>query len=265
MKKSTNRRILLVSLCLLSMACVLRGNAPQATPEQRFFDWTEFQFPTSEYRVRRDAMIQQLKDAGGGLFLAPAMDGFSQGETFRQRDDFLYFTGLELPNAMLLLDADSGTTTLFAPERDLRFESSTRVNDFPGRPLAADVTIARRAGLGAFSPIEKLEKALASRIADGRSVWIDVGRTMDLEGWSTGFLRELSAEQTLALRLSRAFPEVELKNAYPAIARLRMVKSPLEIEAIRRAVRITADGILAAPPDWSWPPPRWRGPSGVIW
>ena len=40
------------------------------------------------------------------MLLIPSSDGVTHGDTFRQLDDFLYFTGLELPGSMLALDAD---------------------------------------------------------------------------------------------------------------------------------------------------------------
>ena len=38
----------------------------------------------------------------------------------------------------LAIDADAKHTALFAPQRDARFESAARTNDFPERPLGAD-------------------------------------------------------------------------------------------------------------------------------
>ena len=41
------------------------------------------------------------------MLLVASSDGRTDGGTFRQHDDFMYFTGLEVPNSMLVLDADT--------------------------------------------------------------------------------------------------------------------------------------------------------------
>ena len=62
-----------------------------ATAEQHFFDWTSLQFAKEVLAERRVALASTMGEKGS-IFLAPSRDGFSGGETFRQLDDFLYFT-----------------------------------------------------------------------------------------------------------------------------------------------------------------------------
>ena len=97
--------------------------------------------------MRRERLADELTRAGGGVFLAPSRPGRSGGGTFRQLDDFLYLTGLELPDSVLAIDAEARTAVVFAPERDARFESPSRRNDFPGRKLADDPELSRVAGI----------------------------------------------------------------------------------------------------------------------
>jgi hypothetical protein len=58
--------------------------------------------------------VAELRRSGGGVFLVPSAQGLSDGFTFRELDDFLYFTGLELWDSILSLDADEGRACLFA-------------------------------------------------------------------------------------------------------------------------------------------------------
>ncbi|MEQ8425437.1 MAG: hypothetical protein RIA63_12055, partial [Cyclobacteriaceae bacterium] len=67
----------------------------QQTGEQRYFEWTQLPFPKEEYQERRNKMIEALKSSATDIFLCPSRDGLSDGSTFRQLDDFNYFTGLE--------------------------------------------------------------------------------------------------------------------------------------------------------------------------
>ncbi len=118
------------------------------TPQQSYFEWTELPFTKAELQQRRTNLVLELKtQSKEGLVLIPAKDGFSYGETFRQLDDFYYFTGLELPNAILVIDVTSGNTVVFTPEMDKRFHSASRPNDFPGRPLLNDSKIVKRSGI----------------------------------------------------------------------------------------------------------------------
>lgn len=249
---------------VLLAACVASPGAPQpagapasAGPEtahqdslearpERFFDWTDLDFSPQVYAERRAGLVRLLLESGGGVFLAPASDGFSSGETFRQRDDFLYFTGLELPNSVLAIDADRREATVFAPPTDARFENASRTNDFPGRPLAEDPEIARRSGIERVRPLEELHGTVDAWVAEGQTVWLNLGRRGTVEPRESAFVQSWSPEQALALHLRRVFPGLALGQAFGSVARLRMVKGPEEVEKIRRACAITCEGIRDA-------------------
>lgn len=123
-----------------------REAAAHPPPVEHFFDSTCLLFAPAEYARRRAALAGALA-AGSGIFVAPSRAGLSDGTTFRQLHDFLYFTGLEPPDSVLAIEAPAGRTALFVPRRDPRFESPTRPNDFPGRPLADDAALARTSGV----------------------------------------------------------------------------------------------------------------------
>jgi len=121
---------------LFLMSLLFSFGIQAQTPEQAYFDWAEMPFSKKELAERRQNLVDTLKEDGKtGLVVIPAMDGFSYGETFRQSDDFYYFTGLELPNSLLVIDLNDFNTVVYVPERDKRFESASRPNDFPGMPL----------------------------------------------------------------------------------------------------------------------------------
>ncbi len=233
---------------LATLATVIVG-APleaQRTPEQRYFEWTTLAFPAEEYAARRAALGAALTASGGGVFLAPAASGVSQGFTFRQLDTFWYLTGLEVPDAVLAIDVDRGTTTMFAPARDARFENPARTNDFPGRPLQADAALAERTGIADLQPLDRLDAAVAA--------WAGAGRRLRIEGSRNGVRAApvLSpAQQWTPLEHFHAWlggrvPAARVENAYADVARARMVKSPREIALMRRAARLGVEGIAHA-------------------
>ncbi len=178
--------------------------------------------------------------------LVPSGDGVTHGTTYRQEDGFNYFVGLELPNSMLFLDADAGTSTLFLPDRDYRFDNPDRRNDFPGRPLGTDPSVVERAGTTDARSIDQLAEALTALEAEGRTVWVDLGRVGDVVPRAPGLAGGVEPPDALVLALNAAHPGLTLANAFPEVARLRMVKSPLEIAAMRAAADATAGAIAHA-------------------
>ena len=231
----------LVGLVVLTAVALAR---PQ-TAEESFFDWTALQFPKEVHAVRRAALATALADSEA-IFLAPSRDGFSSGETFRQLDDFLYFTGLELPNSLLAIDTANGSTTLFVPPEDARFSNPSRRNDFPGRKLGLDQELSRISGIADIRAVDQLHAALAAWVSERRVLRVNAGRAFDFEAWTGDPLRELTPTQSFLVRLRAGFPDARVESALPQVAALRMVKGPEEVEILRDAAAITAAGIRAA-------------------
>jgi Xaa-Pro aminopeptidase len=223
----------------LALFLVILGT--QARAEERFLDWTSLQFPREEYQARRAKLAQQLRLSGGGTYLTPSRPGLSDGSTFRQLDDFLYFTGLELPDAVFVLDAESGRATVFAPERDARFENPERKNDFPGRPLAADPVLVKVSGLDEVKPLSAFTGAL--RAAAGSPRVIRVAKPPRDE---PALVAAFDPEAELSRSLKRLVPEARFENAQAAVARCRMIKSAAEVDVLRRAARLTAQALEQA-------------------
>ena len=100
--------LLLLGVLFVALPATILAQDPP-NREERFFDWARMTFPAAEYANRRDGMVVALRQNGGGVFLAPS-DFPVGGPTFRQLDDFLYFTGLELPSSILVVDAGVAVT-----------------------------------------------------------------------------------------------------------------------------------------------------------
>ena len=247
-----------VTRLLLASACTLEAlvgasprysngeELPERTAPQRFFDWTKLQFTVREHRARRERMIASLRKVGGGVFLAPSSARRSGGETFRQLDDFLYFTGLELPDSILAIDADGKRSVLFAPDSDLRFENQKRPNDFPGRPLGTDPSIAKESGIHEVRPIKSFGAQVRSWGERGRIIWLNPGRGGPISRPAVEPIPGRSPIDALLAYLHVVDPNLKTANAFDHIAPLRMIKSPAEIATIRRACTITIEGIRHA-------------------
>ncbi len=222
------------------------ATAPAAgAQEQRYFDWASLPFPADEFLARRASFAERLLASGDGVFLAPSIDGVSGGETFRQQNTFMYFTGLELPRSMLVIASD-GDVVLFAPRRDPRFENPSRANDFPGRPLGDDPALGEQSGISDIRPAADLRAFLASLVADGVPLYIDKGRAGNVEAPKLSPHLNWDARDGFHAWIRAEYPRATLRNAFALVAAQRMVKTDSEVERMRTTARLTADAITAA-------------------
>jgi Xaa-Pro aminopeptidase len=217
-----------------------------ASAEMRFWEWTSLDFPAEEYAARRERLLGALAADGGGILIVPGDHGVSHGETFRQLDDFHYLTGLEVPASLLTLDADGGEVMLFTPRRDARFENPGRPNDFPGRPLGDDPMVATVSGLEKIVDATKFESYVEAWMREGRLFRVNGGRPGALGPMKSEALPDWSPQELLLLHLRTTRPEARIRNAFEAIARVRSVLSPAEIEMMRRAAELTVHSIREA-------------------
>lgn len=229
--------VLLVALSLFSFL-----NAQ--TPQQSYFEWTELPFSKEELEQRRSNLVSELKAQNiQGHVIIPAKDGFSYGETFRQLDDFYYFTGLELPNSILVIEIPSGRTLIFTPEMDKRFYSASRPNDFPGRPLLNDTNIAKKAGIP-LNDIATFNGYLQVRAH--KNIIVNNGREGDIRFASNDYIATYSPIQVLIQTLKSKNNITDFVNAYNAIAKVRVIKSEPEIAIMTKAADITVKSIFEA-------------------
>ncbi|MDA0329262.1 MAG: Xaa-Pro peptidase family protein [Gemmatimonadetes bacterium] len=191
-------------------------------------------------------MIQLLRASGGGVLLVPSSDGLTHGGTFRQLEDFWYYTGLEVPNSMLVLDADSDRSILFLPSTDYRFENPGRRNDFPGRPLFTDYQLRSIAGIEEYRDMADFERYLAQRVRARTTLRLNGGTRGELSPPEIPLFGALSPLQTMLLNIASAHPDARIVNAFEEVARGRMIKSEQEIQRMRIAADATAQGIRSA-------------------
>ena len=71
-------------------------------------------FSPDDFAKRRTKVFEQIGDGVAILQGAELPEGFIK---FRQDNNFFYLTGVEVPNATLILDGKTKTATLFVPDR----------------------------------------------------------------------------------------------------------------------------------------------------
>ncbi|MDT8410423.1 MAG: aminopeptidase P N-terminal domain-containing protein [Wenzhouxiangellaceae bacterium] len=181
-------------------------------------------------RRRRDLM--QLAEPNSVIIVASAQEIIRNGDSyfpFRQDSDFLYLTGFNEPAAVLVLASgrDQGEQILFCRELDAERER------WDGARLGLE---GARDDLGfddAF-PIGDLDEILPGLMENREHIYHAVGRDPAFDRQVIGW-RQLLQKQK---RNARA-PE-ELISLDHLLHELRLFKSSDELQAMRKAARISA-------------------------
>jgi Xaa-Pro aminopeptidase len=196
--------------------------------------------PPANLVTRRAALMERM---GTGIAILrgnsersidPPDAEYPQDTDFRQDNDFFYLTGLEVPDAVLLLitqEDGPDQVQLFLPARDANQERWLGARMGPGPEAAA------AAGLpeNAVRPFSDYERVLDSLLSGSSSN--GPGRLFTRKNQRDPRLPEI---QRVSGRMGRT------EDLLPHLAALRLIKDPDEQARLRRAVEISAEGHLAA-------------------
>jgi Xaa-Pro aminopeptidase len=198
-------------------------------------------FEKSEYANRRKKLMEKIPD--GVAIILGAQLRVTYNEHY-QNNDFMYFTGVEIPSAILIIDGVKKESSLFftITERAARNEGIRL--DLVRNPQ--DVT-----GIEKVLPYEQFTPYL-SKLAEETPVFYTsfkpeelvrectnekfriLRRNMTRNEWDGRLTRELQFAKVLGER----FPQVEVRDSSRLIWDLRIIKSPAEVDLLRKAARI---------------------------
>lgn len=236
-----------VPIALVAALCLALSPAPAAAGGA--YDPA---FPIEEFAERRDRLFDEIDD---GLMVFLGALPRADYQAFRQNNTFLYFTGVETPGAVLVLDGARRRSELFVPrfsDRQIRAE---------GPQLEPGEEAAELTGLDSVQPLEELTGSLLGGIAFrtlfGRAPKVYISTfPEELPAADQAFVHflatqlpwdgRLSREMALARWLKDRFPLVEIASHDSAVHALRRIKTRREIEAMRRAGRVTAEAVNEA-------------------
>ena len=230
MLRAVSRTILIGFVCLPGCLCGADDNA--------FF------------AARRHALMERIEGAVAVLEGAPDSRAYT---AFRQDNNFYYLTGVETPNALLLLDGLRHHSILFLPPRDTGAELWEGPRLFPGPEARAETGIDEVLDLARFG--EELEKrASATRLlyvprtpqetaatSRDRALQHESARLSD--SWDGRISREAAFEKNLQSKIGRS---VVIQDLAPILDDMRRVKDAQEIERLRETGRIGALGLKEA-------------------
>ncbi len=197
-----------------------------------------------EYAARRTRLMDQIPDG-----IAIILGAVTPVETYRffQNNDFMYFSGVEIPNAILVIDGINRESTIFftMDERGARGE---------GLPVEMATDPTGFTGLERAEPLEGFEPFLARLSRE-----VEVFYTSHFPGELTNINTKeannswrrtmtqnpldgrLTRELQFVEYLKREYSRVEVKDCASTIWNMRRIKSPAEVDLIRRAAQIGVD------------------------
>jgi len=222
---------------LLSAGCSPGGSPSDEVP----FVGAGGLITDSEYANRRARLMDEIPD---GIAIIPGATSPVADYQFYQSNDFLYFAGVEAPDAWLVVDGVNRESTLFLTldEHDARGA---------GIPAELASNPAAFTGIERVLPVEELDTFLEDV---GRRVGVfylsqrpEELRRMNTNEVHGAFQRtvtdnpmdgRLTRELQLVARLEQRYPSVEIRDCFRTIQVLRKVKSPAEVALVREAARI---------------------------
>ena len=173
----------------------------------------------AEFHARREALAKALPDGVVVLYGQSEREDADLRNGFYQDSNFFYLTGWKAPGAALLIEPRR--EILFLPKHD-----PTRERWIGRQPAQDDSNIQEVAGFEMVLPPEALERELRASLERYPKVYT-VG------------------EEAIA-KIKTLSPPGEVASAESAIARLRMKKSPREIELLQRSADASIAAHLAA-------------------
>ena len=197
---------------------------------------------------RRAALAKELKT--GRVILFARMDE-PEDSHYREDNDFYYFTGIQDPGAVVLINLETGKTTLFEP-----LMSPRRAQFMGANVLALKTEQQKELGYDSVLPVSGLDAFLGASLqnAPGSDVWVRFGypdqvvlaRSENATGVglrnSHPYTDTPPTEMRQVLQLRDRFPMANFKDATPTIDRMRNIKSAKEIDVMRRNGKLSAEG-----------------------
>ena len=206
-------------------------------------------FNKNEFVARRAKLFEQIPD---GIAVIFAAKGQFYPVKFRQAPDFYYLTGIEEAGAVLVMVGPSKSTILFVPRRS---EPQLRA-DGPGI-----WQIEKREevyGLTRVQPIEEFLPMFAFFGQRAKKLYMITGSQGNVQNarQELDYYESLEISQSIFGGVSESkraigviqqmVPQLALQPLNPLLDEMRWIKTPYEIELIRKSSQIGAEGVKEA-------------------
>jgi Xaa-Pro aminopeptidase len=205
--------------------------------------------PPSEYQRRRARLAKEIgPNAMLIIFSAkPKARDMDIEYRYRQSDTMLYLTGIDQPDATLVMlpGETEYREVIFVRDTNPRQEMWTG-HVATHNEITARSAIAKVESVGRFRPF--VNTALSGGPWDptfyprAMPAFYNAVRSGQAEIWLLLGSEELTAQQTFVDEVRNAHPDVRFRNATPLLIAMRETKSPAEIAVMQKAIDISLAG-----------------------
>jgi len=202
------------------------------------FGFEEKMFEKSDFRERRDKLCSLIEDG-----VAIISNTVPYAGRIRVNPDFFYLTGVDVPEAKLILipsklaektpSPQAWKSTLYLPPHDPRRGVWDDPQLFPGEEAQRETGIENTASLEVFYA----HVANLGNITE--TVYLPFQSNLDSP-------LELPPDLQFVEKVRKILPQVRIKNLTPILDELRWKKSKKEIEIMREGCKITVEAFKEA-------------------
>jgi len=203
------------------------------------------QFDKSEYAARRIKLMEKIPDGIAIILGAQATGSYNR---YYQNNDMMYFSGVEIPNAILVIDGIKKESVLLFTSTENQARNEGISFDFVRNPKEFT-------GIEKVLGYDQFSEYLDERTKDVKKIYTSffpeelirectneklrhLQRSLTNNEWDTRLTRELQFIEILKEKYSG----VKIKDCAQMIWDLRIIKSQAEIELLREAGKI---GVMA--------------------
>lgn len=189
--------------------------------------------PLSEYKARRQKLMEKAKD-GIVVIMGEEEDDYGVDAKFRQNDNFMYLTGVEIPSSVLVLIPDGyqgAKEWLFLPP------PNNFTDQWTGPRPQINQETAKYFGFEKVVSLAEFQKTISEILTS--EAFQKSGEKLYTVVPPSAYTR-LIREEKFVEQIKKVKTTLNLTPVAPLLADLRVVKSSSELPLIQKAIDITA-------------------------
>lgn len=201
-------------------------------------------FEKDEYANRREKLMDKIPD---GITIIRGASEPLGDLPFTQYNNMMYFAGIKIPDAILIVDGEKRESTLFFTIDEHHADGENISLDLVREPV-------KITGIENYLSYEDFSETLKNRLTKSTVIYTPFSpeeyigensmekfnkfkRTVTDNEWDGRLTREMQFVKVLNQR----FPDNQVLNCTPFIWELRKIKSKAEIDMIRQAAQLSAE------------------------
>jgi len=201
-------------------------------------------FKPEDFEARRKKVMEYIGDGIAIFQAAPLPEAYIK---FRQDNNFYYLTGVEIPDAVLVINGKSKQSLLFVSEftpEDIRQEARIKTGEEDAKlyKLTRIMPKSNLTGYLQYFSTTDVPFYCQTAAAEMMEMTRDRSEQFYNERMNDPWDGRVPREQVFISKLKERFPAVAVKNITPLLDSLRWIKDAREIAVLRECGRIGSLG-----------------------